>query len=446
MWSDIVRFFVTGALFAAALVSGHVRAQVLVIDICTNTNPSWGGACVPPSVDTNGPFGNGKDVKGVSVSGAGASVDMPTNPNVPLRTPAGWSPPAPGSLQPIPPSTAGTTVSGCSWFNETISSGGPYANNQACGQLLVDHINAAAPTSCSTHGEPAGHFVYTLVDATQIQKQCTSDPSFVFANLGYTSTTGCPAGYTLSGGSCNLTNASVVEKPLDGKCGVTRVSNQFVVDPNDPDCAGMSIGCALGVCQGSAGGVSSRVEINGDGTTTITSTFPAGGGNTSTITGTLSAPDGSGNTHAIGQSQGVTAGQGSQNDPTKAVSSCGSPGEPPCKIDETGTPSAGAVTQAGTFGSGNAALDTAKSSTLSGVTNFNPATDSIAPAPGVLPSLSGSDTCVEPVPLSIHGVAVPTNVCTVYAPFKAVLGWSLWLGLAVFAWIRLTRGAVQGVS
>jgi hypothetical protein len=268
-------------------------------------------------------------------------------------------------------------------------------------------------------------------------------------DYSYTSVVSCPVGYTISGGSCINPVTLTVVKPADNALGVRRVGNSFVSDAADADvAAGTVAGLLAGVVSGSTAtfgsmvlGKTASVELGGTGTGTITVTVPGTGGTSTVYRLGVGAPNGTTGVALVdGYSTGTVSGVGSLTDPDKPAGGegCGAPGQPACKIDETGT----ATTKGATFTAGDAAADAAKAATLDAMTTFDAGTQTKAPGAGAFPSLVGSDSCVEPVTWTIGGNAVPLGLCAFYAPFKAVLGWLLWLGLAVFGWQRLTRGAI----
>jgi len=123
-------------------------------------------------------------------------------------------------------------------------------------------------------------------------------------------TTGCPAGYTLSGGTCNLSNSAQVVKPMDGQCTIIRSGNSFSGDPLDPDCAvgtsgsaaqllGASISSTTVSATQAGHGGSVQVDAATGVTTVRQSTPDTSGGTTTTRTTSVTAPPGGTGTPTI---------------------------------------------------------------------------------------------------------------------------------------------------
>jgi hypothetical protein len=158
------------------------------------------------------------------------NIYFTTQPRPPsaVEAAAGWTKSTTG-LQPSPPSST-SAVSG--WqFSGIWASFGAYPSKEA----LADAKVAA--------NYPGGSYVFTGGPFTS--------GSYVYYNVSFKSSTGatvataqtwnnattCPTGYTVSGSSCVLSNASIVQKPTDNICSIARSGNEYAVDTTDPDCA-----------------------------------------------------------------------------------------------------------------------------------------------------------------------------------------------------------------
>lgn len=90
----------------------------------------------------------------------------------------------------------------------------------------------------------------------------------------------CPTGYSLSGQACALSNASAVPRPVDNACPIVRSGNSYANDATDPDCANGQAPHVIVDATGQtisindASGSSFSLHVNGDGTSSITTTVP----------------------------------------------------------------------------------------------------------------------------------------------------------------------------
>lgn len=339
----------------------------MVIEICGSAaspckepeligSPSWQGGssvyCDP--VDTN------CQVKPNQIT---------VNPKTPLATPAGWTDPVPPSIDPVPPSTtatgsppatARTLNTSCGGFNTGVSD---LSNGDA--KFCGDGTNATG-YMCTTNPPPSG---WNLVELMQGTNACTTSGGTwratrsVSCSGGYwdlatnscTSAT-CPAGYTYSGGTCNLSDPSVVQKPSDGTCTIKRVGNSFSGDPLDPDCSanpGVVVNSdTVTVSPKSGSSENAQYKFIPDGSGSITITTPNDDGTTSQRTVVFGPPNPSTGSVAItGTSQATFSGTGSQVGSTPigelpsdynretTQQSILSKLQSGLSIDETGTPS-----------------------------------------------------------------------------------------------------------
>lgn len=235
------------------------------------------------------------------------TVDVQLSPGAQLATPEGWTAPAPGQVEPVPPSSAAAVEK--------------YRVYE--GQTFRDTKSAA----CAEYGAASGN-LWRLADVNH--NHTTNEALAYYCNVSFNggatwtgfvefvTTSACPAGYTLSGSSCVLSDASQVPKPSDGRCTIKRVGNSFSADPRDPDCASGKIPATTSVqpnviSSTNSDGSSKSITINGDGSSTVTESRPNNSNNTTeTNTTTFSAPDASGAVKVTGQGSGVAPGTGTQ--------------------------------------------------------------------------------------------------------------------------------------
>lgn len=276
------------------------------------------------------------------------------NPKTPLDTPSGWTAPVPPSVEPTPPST-------------TSSPWAAYPNVPA-----ADYSNcssAAGWTPGQIYYEPGtGRGVTVVSNGSPNTYPVPNGFSFSFTCFGAGFSAGiahsnsaCPAGYTRSGGTCNLTNAATVPKPSDGKCTIKRDGNSFTGDTRDPDCSvnpGVTVsGSEVTVSPKPTGTENVRYKFEADGSGTVTHSVPGTDGTTTQRTVQFGAPNPStGDSLVTGTREAKFTGTGSLQNPSAQ-------GELPTdynrettqqsilaelkkdrKIDETGTPTDGALT------------------------------------------------------------------------------------------------------
>lgn len=300
----------------------------MVIEICGSAaspckepeligSPSWQGGssvyCDP--VDTN------CQVKPNQIT---------VNPKTPLATPAGWTDPVPPSIDPVPPSTTATGSppataralnTPCGGFNTSVDSL-TVGDAKFCG----DGTNGTG-YMCTVNPPPSG---WNLADMIGGTNACQSSGGtwratrsvncpggyFDMATNACSSAT-CPSGYTYSGGTCNLSDPSVVQKPSDGTCTIKRVGNSFSGDPLDPDCSanpGVVVNSdTVTVSPKSGSSENAQYKFIPDGSGSITITTPNDDGTTSQRTVVFGPPNPSTGSVAItGTSQATFSGTGSQ--------------------------------------------------------------------------------------------------------------------------------------
>ena len=232
-------------------------------------------------------------------------ISIHLNPNTPLVTPPGWTPPVPPATQPTAPTTSSTT-----------------SIYQVAGQTFTTGIQACTSTYnswCSNTG--CNSPVYT--DTNSTTGMCTAKRN----DDGSTKTTtvnkllSCPTGYSLSGSTCNLTNSAAVTKPKKDKMEIKRTGNSFEVDPqiNPADIiqSDKLEVTPTKVTVKHTNGSKSEITINTDGTSTLKITEVNNTNNTTNVYNTnFSAPDSSGNVQSTGSTTNTFNGTGTATSTT----------------------------------------------------------------------------------------------------------------------------------
>jgi len=385
----------------------------------------------PPSPGPGSILGESAPANAICNS-SGKCAYVGTQPALAPATPVGWSSPS------SPPATA--TSSYTIVLGSSLQTGAGSSVTAAC-QDWVAKENATPSTTQFSPG--AWPFTFNRVEGSNCIARRADYP--MTSEVGGTAILACPAGYTNQSGLCNLTNASVVIKPTDGKCNIIRTGNTYSGDANDPDCSlstsggsaqSLNLNVSSGTVTASESGRTISVNTNGStGATTVTDSV-ANSNNTTTTKTTAYGPPagGTGAPVVTGSSDATTQGVGDLNNPsTPADDACGLPGTPPCKIDESGTPSGSGFQTAG-----KDAL-TAVTPGTQGVTAW----DGKGPSPwSSVPVISGSSSCTNPT-ATFFGQVVTVDVCSIFGPFKTILAWFLYAITALYMWRRVT-GTVEG--
>jgi len=288
-------------------------------NICLGTScPSGSGQVVPSgSVLGNKTDGIRSCQSGDVITGAcNTHIQTNTNPNSNFPDPQ-----APSTVTP----TTGVSVSGTVYATAQI----------ACDTVAASYTGIYQGTTCYSVTQPnPPNYNLNMYHPN-------------YGQFGYATGTpanSCPSGYTESGGSCNLTNPSAAQRPSDGVCEILRTGNSYAPDPNDPDCTGngATYPNSSTVCVGPLNDRTCSTINPTTGATTVTHSGDNGNGTTHNDTVNISPPDANGDTSVDGTASGNTSGTGdaATTNPAPAKDPCGLPDTAPCKIDETGTPTA----------------------------------------------------------------------------------------------------------
>lgn len=303
--------FIKTPIGKSVMASLVLHAAVLAVEFHNSASAT------PPSDDTN------------------KKLEVKLNPKDPMATPAGWTAPAAGNPEPIPPSGASQQVqTGSLRVNEN---GNSYATSYASALLQCQgrYPSSSYPnTTCtSVEAGPSRNIpTSTLTDnangqvivTTQLTMYCDTANGFALNTSGQYACVknGCPTGYTVSGATCTLSDASVVQKPADGKAEIKRVGNVLYVDARDT-ADGLPPGVTVAPDQvkvvSNDGQKTVTTKINADGTATVTQDVARtdGSGKTDRTTMDVSAPDGTtGAVEVSGYSQKVLTGTGTQTGTT----------------------------------------------------------------------------------------------------------------------------------
>lgn len=235
---------------------------------------------------------------------AGSFMEIPlgTSRDRSLSTPANYTPATSNDSQPTPP---GSSTPIMQW--PIMSSSGTvtgYASSLlAAGQASITWFCSLTASNC----------INLSVSGTDTVTAYNTDPDHQSWKTGYLPHSyRCEAGYTVSGTSCVLSDASAVMKPADGRCQILMNVSGFVIDPQDPECSGLAAQTGTTVTPSSItsnkpGWLSNgRVQINADGSRTITYSTSNTTNNTTTITTINMVPAAGGQTATVSGSSVVT--------------------------------------------------------------------------------------------------------------------------------------------
>ncbi len=248
---------------------------------------------------------------GAATSPTSAPLTVKLNPKDPLPTPAGWTAAIAPNIHPVPPATAAALPPSYYIMGAGLDAARYSTQEGACAAV------AAGTYFANAWGPPIS---YEMLSGGGNCRIFEPNSPFRSSTLPVNSQAGaCPAGYTLSAGVCNLSNAAVVPKPSDNNCQIIRVGNTYSADTRDPDCASGSPQMApgnvsivpSGVTITGANGVTAQLATASDGTSTATECYPDIANNkTNCLTTKYSAPDASGKVTLEGILTNATAGVG----------------------------------------------------------------------------------------------------------------------------------------
>lgn len=429
----------------------------LTISICGHSSGVMDQSCV----DEKAPLGTGAPgtLSGIMLGyplnmlmirdAAGNVGRVSLSPTQAIPVPSGWSAPSVSGDPPVPPGTSGTlTKYSCPAVSADFSScaaieSSPYAEKIAAG---VAHCHWANTPDA---GRTFSGFVGTYNDVPNCNGYYNESTMRL---VGHTL---CPAGYTLVGSVCTLSNAALVEQPSDNTVVSTRSGNVYFFSSTDPDNGSVSTSAKSVLAVDGSGGVVAggnagqggafTVTTGADGKTVIVIARDLGNGSSMVTQLNVGAPNGSGVTALEGLSSGTYAGTGNlaggspvgQTELGPGSTPCGAPGQAPCKIDETGTDmSAGGSAQSTARG----ILDTI-SARITAATGSGQASDLI---PGVgnlsLPTTVPSQwsffgnyfpqfaTC-QPIagPTTGHLAGMSINICPAADVLRPILEWFVYL-------------------
>jgi hypothetical protein len=395
-------------------------------------------------------------------SGGNDVLDLKLNPKAPERVPAGWTPSGTPGAAPVPPGTAGSITTTYWYANGSGQSQTTYTTALASCQAFLGTTNCA-----SVSGPYSGAGVGPCASGVSPRYCAVPANTSIYSNV----VTSCPTGYTLSGGSCNLTSAPDVPFPSDGigrkDCSSGTCGNN-ARDPDNTDPANVTGG--PGQVKVKSGTSTTTVTVNGDGSVTIKTVTPNGDG-TSTETVLKTAPPNpaasDGGTNATGTSQKQVTGEGEAAEETATLSCAGGP----CATESTQAANRGLLQdmkdngikvneQAATWATPKAAADTAISSAksamtahegklttiagggnssglgVSGLSNFSAPTSGDATGYGaLLPSVA---TC-EAMSLSWLGRSFNVDYCPIANATRGILEWGLYASAFLYALLAFYR-------
>lgn len=411
--------FLSGLAFVA-LAGISPLCPAITIAICGNQQSAGDGSC--PGAPNPNAVTIGSAVGGATVIQDAQSVYIGVGVNAVGTTPAGWTQNGPGVAATPPSAANATNVFSCSWGPQSLSgqSSGP-----ACSAAI------------------AAIYGYSVCSATATTFGLNDGAGCGGGGVISGATPSCPPGYgSPSGGICTLTDAPSVMKPSDGSCSVRRIGNVFSKDPQDPDCLATAGTPATNFSVSTAGGVATAGNASGTTTITINGTTGAAtvvtstAGTSSTHTNSIAvgAPGsigvGGGSGLVVGTSQSVSQGTGTLTGEGNGGGDCGAPGQPPCRIDESGTPTGTGISQAGKDGLDAAAAAKGGMATWGGGT-LTPMTS--------IPTLNGSDSCSDPTFTLFGGKSVTVGMCQVTSPLKSLIAFFLYAIAGLYIWRKVAE-------
>ncbi len=251
-----------------------------------------------------------------------------------------------------------------------------------------------------------------------------------------------------------------------GKCGVGtspnasnglyRVACSIQGTTTGATCTGGSDPAPAPACPGAVGSVNGKPTCLPPGTSAVPGTTsgipnlspnPSTGGTSGGIGGsnpgggdpgtsgnpiTVVGPGGGNGTAPTGNAAGNPSNDPNQN-PT-----CGYPGGPPCKIDESGTP-----TGEGAYGAANTALDNSVTAALAQVNGINGGAKMTSTGWDWSLDVGIPSASCSPLVLGVAGHEASFDWCDTLGGARTLFGWFLWAAGALYVW-RRASGAVEG--
>jgi hypothetical protein len=167
-------------------------------------------------------------------SGGATAINLRVNPKAPQTVPAGWSAGANPGDPPLPPATSTPSGKSCV-FSGGYSGTHSGADTTACFAAMVATL-PTGPFGCHA----SSSVVYTKTGETSTAFNVFADyspnPDCVDGVVSVAAVSNiCPAGYTLSGSTCNLSNAAIVVKPSDNVAEVDSTGSIHNPETVDPD-------------------------------------------------------------------------------------------------------------------------------------------------------------------------------------------------------------------
>lgn len=225
------------------------------------------------------------DVPQVVLSEPAPAVRVRINPKSPHTVPEGWSAGSSAGDPPVPPSAASATTQ----YRYSLSGGSIVGSWQSTGQSAVLEFKTAVIDPMLTLTYHCSEVNGTYPTATvrwwnSNVTPCPADHStWVIENPPVQTQLSCPAGYSLSGSSCNLSDAESVQKPADSQVDISMSEEgDFELDESDPDAA--TVGSGVVITSGGkaitirSGTNSVRMSSQEDGTLHVTKTTGNGDG------------------------------------------------------------------------------------------------------------------------------------------------------------------------
>ncbi|MCE5180455.1 MAG: hypothetical protein LLG15_01510 [Betaproteobacteria bacterium] len=379
---------------------------------------------------------------GSKTSGAGnksgSIMDIPlgSTRDRPIDTPPGYTPPINNSAQPSPPSVGVGSIT--------------YRTNSNS-----QSENASPAASCVSYAALAGIAPQYTAYISDTQCGVYNANGSLYSTLTITKITTCQAGYTLSGSTCNLTNAALVQKPADGRCQILLNVAGFTIDPNDPECGELAAKTGTTVTPTKISTMTpgsttkSEITINGDGSRTVTTTTANADGKTSTVTTITLTPAAAGGTATVsGSSSTQVNGVGTATGATIVAAAPAAPIDFPTDYNREVTQQGiktdlDAVKQALDFSSTNALPSTELGALLDDVkTHVDSVTGSNPFAGfgfGFAPVLPAGMSCTPLVMTPYKGHTASYDWCPVVDAIRDILGVILYLSTGYFLLGLLTR-------